>query len=972
MVSYVESATFKVIDKGSNPLATIRKALDDLNKSASDLARKGEGSMRRFGDAAIAANKRVARASSDDIARQIKTAQVEGRRRATDAARFAAMEQAARDREINSAKVDASRRKREEAAALKESERQLRESIKARERLQNRTQAAMLYGKAGLNAPIALQSTSVGVPAAQAAIDRFREGRTNRDPIMQRMAEVDLAYRRREEFAAQAAKRVERSEKQLAEARTRATATAKRAGETGSATDLRVAERHTRALASAETALANARRSATVAETDRALAQIRREASVAAAQRQTMRERMADAMHYPKRALAYSASYGVIDRGRELAAKAQEGAREANTQRSLNRFSGMTPEASTKLEADAAASSRKFQAATAASLVEVGREALTNLKDPGEAPKVIDQIAKMNQVLALVYQDRKRSEDATRLFSKSADQAGFAGNAAEYKKFTDAVLSGLIAAGGKDVNPSVAFSGFRNMGAAKYSLSEDAISAFMGLTDERAGQAGADVRTFIGDLTRSTLRKESKAEMADAGLRNEDGTAKLSLAKLAEKNPWEFVWSEIKPLLQKQGVDLKSSSAVTDGLRKIGFLDRGAAFAALAINKEDELRQFITKAQESRKAIADEKVQADTKRSLITSGQALESQFKNLTDRLTKPLQEPFAAVKAGLANVMAGIATGEKASGASGLALQAPNATATKLVGGLLLENVAAAASLAKDHPGVAGHIVAAGALTRAAAALTVAAGAQRAAAGLGGLAGAGGLAGPAGALGMALRFALRASLVGLGAAIALDVANAIATVIPPIKKGDALGDRKADATAPKFEDGKRSPVSFELSDTELKAIVEGVATGAEKAAARRILAGRNAGPGEGYDAQGRFIGGEKAADPLGGLDLGKIEAQIAADLTRSLSQRVESDVARQYGAVDPVAPAKAAAGEIATSGQTVFSQISTAFATGAETIASAIRNALSGGINVNVNPGGEPGGLGGGDTGAMGTGGR
>lgn len=984
MVSYVESATFKVIDKGSGPLATLRANLDALNKSAADLARKGEISARRFGDAMIANSRRARVAGAGDIARQINSAKVEGRRRIADAANVARLEQAARDREIKSARVEAARRQQVERETRKRSERELRESLETRKRLQNRAAAAMLWGNAGRLAPIPLRSEPVpGVAQAQSALDRYRDARASGDPAKRRIAEADAAFRRFEERAAQAANRAKRAEDLLAEARTRASATAKRAAETGESRDLARAERQARDLARAEGALASARRAATVAETDRAFATIRREAQIADAQRRTFADRMKSVADIPRRALAYTAAYGAIDSGRQIVGKAGAGIVEAQNQRQLTETFNFGENDKSALTKAVSAVSRDYVSQSRAQFEELGRDVLLFTKPENRTAEniqaIMDRVGATATFATLREGDSARGNEVARQLVRATENLGQADDPKKASEYLE-VMTRAMLAGGKDWNArmfaqSIAQIGPQNTGA----LSSRFVGVMAGMMDDVRGQMAPQVRTFLENVTRSSITDKAMAAQQAAGIR--DAKGEVVEGALLRANPDQWARKYLGKMVEAAagGADKfaamqeqDQADLVGNVMQRAGLTSSGSRAPAYFISREKELARL--EADRARMKVGGDNAKSLLDRNIVLAGKSVEAKFKEAADAFTQPVQEVAAGVMTWAARQLSAVANPTETYGPPDPNKRAGfTGTATYAAG--FVGAGAMALAYAKEHPGVAGHIFAAAALTRAATALTAAAGAQRLAAGVGGLGSAIGLGG---ALGTALRFALRASMVGLGASIAYDVSNILAKYSPPIEKGDksGLGDRKPGPDAPKFEDGRRSAVSFEMSDEQLRAVVDGVSTGAERAAARRILAARELPAGQGYDAQGRKIV-EKAADPLAGLDLSKIGEQVAGDIARNMQATVDRQIVDQYGGVVAQAAqdaAKPAAAEISSAGQSVFSQITSAFSDGAAAIAGAIRQALGGGVDVNVNVAGgagEPGGLGG-ATGQMGTGGR
>lgn len=125
MTSYVEQATFKVIDESSGPLTKIRRELARLNREAARLAQltanravatarateqSAQRQVRAIGGIERAHRDAARRMERIDIGRQLATARVEGRRRAAERAEQARAARADIQRQLNTARVEQRRR----------------------------------------------------------------------------------------------------------------------------------------------------------------------------------------------------------------------------------------------------------------------------------------------------------------------------------------------------------------------------------------------------------------------------------------------------------------------------------------------------------------------------------------------------------------------------------------------------------------------------------------------------------------------------------------------------------------------------------------------------------------------------------------------------------------------------------------------------------------------------------------------
>lgn len=701
MARFVESAVIRVVDGSSGPLAKIDRALANLQRRAAAMA-----SMPaiRVDTARTLAGVRAIGAETARVQR----VQEQGRRWA-------------------------------HAVAMRD----------LRERERAIVRAARLEERAGRNG-FSIASQPGRLPASrvrqmQAAVERLYV-RPVAPPPPSAVRIASAPPIRPTSVPSIAAQRAGAAEQRLASARAKSAAAAERAATqeaevarkrvTFEQTRTRAAER---SLQSAERELsrltaAAARTSASVARSESLMLRAR-----AASERQAERDarRSGDSRylpsHYAKNAVGYSVAYGGIDRLSALADRSREAARDGSSQRTMAKLRGMSAAESNLLEEQARRASQAFQENTTASLFETGREAVANLKNPQEAERVMRAYAKLQTVSGVIYQDQKRAEEFSRLAAKMADTAGASETAADQERFTEALMRGMIGTEGKSINPSALRYAFRDIPTAmRRKMSADAIAEFVMMNDEQARAAATNRRVAYQDMTRTNLSDEKKRAQAAFGLRNADGT---SNAALADKFATDFnraVWDLVIPKMVKAGVDIDDETAVEKFVNeKLGLNPTGARAFMDAITKREEYQRFRRTA--GKVDYSDKGVKDLTRKDLRASGQRIEAQFANAVDSFTKPVQEAFAEVKSGIANMLARAAE--------------PSTPATSKVAAGTIGLAVVGAMKAWENPGATAHLGAAAALTTSATALSAAAAKLSVAGPLTGAAGAAGAAGVGGA---------------------------------------------------------------------------------------------------------------------------------------------------------------------------------------------------------------------------------
>lgn len=366
----------------------------------------------------------------------------------------------------------------------------------------------------------------------------------------------------------------------------------------------------------------------------------------------------------------------------------------------------------------AAATASKYRTLTDAGMIDVGRTAIPNMKDPAQIAKMMDTFGETAATLALVYKDAEKGMEGARQGYRALDQMGLAGDREKIEGYMKAWATGIFASG-RDVSPIQMAQTISRLGGAKMGLSETALARLVMLQDEARGQTANLVRTFQNDMVRPDKSDKMLDRAIAAGVRDKKGNA-LYAAEL-QADPQMYILDRIKPIAEKFGYVTQKMDAATGKMvemsdaekaaqlnkiltDKMGFSSSAKTFVLDTLVKEDEiLRNQRTILAQAAKLTPDALrgvVGSDIKSSLT----AVQSQWKRAAESLTALAQPAVSGGLGIVSSVLDKIAASPSGAGFAAVTL-------------------GAAAAYAANNP----HVVALGAAATAhlgaAAALTTAA---------------------------------------------------------------------------------------------------------------------------------------------------------------------------------------------------------------------------------------------------------
>jgi hypothetical protein len=436
------------------------------------------------------------------------------------------------------------------------------------------------------------------------------------------------------------------------------------------------------------------------------------------------------------------ARYRAFAAGGHAVHGAFDSVKDIDNERSLLALNGYTPEEIAAVEQMANRSTEKFMGTTKANAIENAREgALLLHDDPNKGAsgqRIAEQQAKAVAMLTMGTRDPKKAASMSRFLNRAIEQAihpedgeNSSVTADNYIAKSDAALQGILSGNAQLQNPSQIFSNWRRTGIATRMLTGDGIVKLMHMNVERGGEAGADVKTTLADLVRTTLNPTSTGQMIKSGLRDKEGKAIPALVKEFGEDPYAASAKHLKPKLKAMGIDLNDDAAVAVGLQQLGFTPRASFLPQLSISQEAILDNV---AKQAKKVIKDPKaVQAEAEKNLTYGQDAVSKQFNELIDRWTQPLQKKLAQLESDIARELKHTSNPDLDQNTNSPRRRA-DATPVKdmtigagAIGGAALLGLY---GWMKDNPGTSAQIGAAAALTGAAGALAGSAGALTSAA--------------------------------------------------------------------------------------------------------------------------------------------------------------------------------------------------------------------------------------------------
>lgn len=345
------------------------------------------------------------------------------------------------------------------------------------------------------------------------------------------------------------------------------------------------------------------------------------------------------------------AAYETTRAGHAVVRQGGAGMLEGNTQRMLLEAQNIPAPVRKLIIDEAARAAGKFRLISDANMMEIGRTAYGNLKDPKSAGQVMDTMGRSAQLMALNYKSAEKGTEAARQFYRAADVAGVADDPEKLEKFIRG-MSVRTLISGPDINAMQAATSIARGGGVRVfgGMNEQSIGDMITLVDEMKGQASQNVRTFYRELTAPNLAKENQGMMKRYGLRNSDGST--ADQALLQRDPFEWTMARVKAKIiapKSQGGlgidytsiadDAERGAVIGNAVGKMGFLDSGSRLAIAYLLKENEIRRARRQHAESSENYNDTYLSQIPYKELRSGMTATKSQYEMYIDHLTKPAQ---------------------------------------------------------------------------------------------------------------------------------------------------------------------------------------------------------------------------------------------------------------------------------------------------------------------------------------------
>lgn len=365
----------------------------------------------------------------------------------------------------------------------------------------------------------------------------------------------------------------------------------------------------------------------------------------------------------------------------------------------------------------------KYKTLTEAGMIDVGRTAIPNMKDPTQIASMMETFGETAAALSLVYRDAEKGMEGARQGYRALDQMGVAGDPAKLDSMMKAWATGIFASG-RDVSAIQMAQTVSRLGGAKMGLSEDAFARLIMLQDEARGQTANLVRTFQNDMVRPDKSDKMMDRAIASGVRDRAGHAKFG--EELQADPQMYILNRIKPLAEKFGYvsqrldkatgqmvemsDAEKASQLNKILTdKLGFTSSAKTFVLDTIVKEDEIRRNARTIEAQRAKLTPEALRALVGTDLKVSMQAVEATWKRASDSITNALQPLGARGMGTVASILDRISTnptgaGLFALGVGGAAIYAANNPHVVALAGAATAHLGAAAALTRAAGALAG----------------------------------------------------------------------------------------------------------------------------------------------------------------------------------------------------------------------------------------------------------------------------
>lgn len=280
----------------------------------------------------------------------------------------------------------------------------------------------------------------------------------------------------------------------------------------------------------------------------------------------------------------YGGAHAVERAGRATAVAGAESRRETVREK----LAGMTPEEVARVNATAVDLAGKFPSVGMVDIRALARGARNLTGDTAKGLALLPDIVKAQ--VAIQTATGGSGDGELDQILKSADIAGLQDDPKRFRAFLDNFAK-AVQVEGRQLNAGEYLSFFKRAKMAGAGFGDDFIAAAApSLMQELGGAtAGTALATYYQQMAGGRIKKEQLQNQKNAGLRDEKGV--LVDRKDFIADPFEWTQKHIKPLLDKQGIDVNDRQSALDFLTPLTSDRNAAEVVAKFILQADQIRR---------------------------------------------------------------------------------------------------------------------------------------------------------------------------------------------------------------------------------------------------------------------------------------------------------------------------------------------------------------------------------------------
>jgi hypothetical protein len=269
-------------------------------------------------------------------------------------------------------------------------------------------------------------------------------------------------------------------------------------------------------------------------------------------------------------------------------------------ERFRQRMAGMSPTEVAATEKAAFQQSRQFKSVLPVQGMEMGRTARAMMGSTERGLEILPDLVKGLVTLQSVKGLDVASNDMSRLL-RGIDNLGQNDLGGLGIKQTREIIDGLIKAAqveGSDFNPGDLFKFARRAKIAGPGLSTDFIfgtapAMMQDMTPEGFGTALSSAYQAFVIGSNAVASKQNLAAQKEMGLRKGAGKGELVNSELFASNPFQWVRQNLVPALERSGVDLKNSDAVSKAIAKLSRNTMATGMLTRMVQQRDQIERLI-------------------------------------------------------------------------------------------------------------------------------------------------------------------------------------------------------------------------------------------------------------------------------------------------------------------------------------------------------------------------------------------